>query len=96
MHTTLLNIQVSTRTTLTGKIPLYSMQMLLLSQLFVLFGFALTFRRLHLRAKDIVITMEQAVHFHVEYQMASTFHSTAVGRTNCQIGNYIFAAILRR
>ena len=40
--------------------------------------------------------MEQAVHFHVEYQMASTFHSTAVGRTNCQIGNYIFAAILRR
>ena len=70
------------------------MQMLLLSQLFVLFGFALTFRRL--RAQDIVITMEQAVHSHVEYQMASTFHSTAVGRTNCQIGNYIFAAILRR
>ena len=37
VHTTLLNIQVSTRTTLTGKIPLYSMQMLLLSQLFILF-----------------------------------------------------------
>ena len=85
---------MSTRTTLTGKIPVFHANVATESVvLFCLFGFTLTFRRLHLRAQDIVITMEQAVHFHVEYQMASTFHSTAVGRTNCQIGNYIFAAI---